>query len=76
MRVNPETGCLLCKLNQEPNRLLTVGHRIALSYFLEETRNIKVRHSKGSLQNGGKLLLCYVAILIKVKELKEKENKT
>ena len=61
--------------NQEPNCLLTIRNRIPLGYFLEETRNIKVRHSKGSLQNGGELFLCYEAILINIKELKEKENK-
>jgi hypothetical protein len=43
-----------------------------LGNFLEETRNIKVRHSKRSLENGGKLFFCYVAILIDIKELEEK----
>lgn len=49
---------------------LTIRNRVPLGDFLEESRNIKVRHSQRSLQDGGKLFLCYAAILINIKELK------
>ena len=55
--------------------LLTIGNRIPVSNFPEETGNIKVRHSKRSLQNGAELLLCYVAILVNVEELQGKKVK-
>lgn len=52
--------------------LLTIGDRVPVGNFPEETGHIKVRHSKRSLQDGAELLLCYVAILVDVEELQGK----
>lgn len=54
--------------------LLTIGNRVPVGNFPEETGNIKVRHSKRSLQNGAELLLCYVAVLVNVEELQGKQH--
>lgn len=46
-----------------------------MGYFLEETGNIKLRYSKGSLQDGRKFLLGNVAVFINIKELQGIERK-